>query len=191
MSDCDWLGMDVFGTQFVSPGPSELPSTVLLVQKDSVEQVVTLTQAADNTFVTVLKDGTNPLSVTLARSRKTHAVILSVHVTGRVTSGLSATADLAARVIVGTNTSIFTRPGDGTNFLLVRKVRVPGAVATDRFPFAVGYSVLVPPEVLPDSASLQFRVQLALQGTGIAGSVMTLDPKADALVAQEIGPAPL
>ena len=186
MSDCDWLGMDVFGTQVLSPGPSELPSTVLQTKSASVEQAVSVTQAG-TAFTTVLRNATDPLTVTLTRAKKNRPVLVSVNLTGRATGGFTFNSDLAFRTLVNT-ASVFVRPGDASNPLLVRKALVD---LQAQFPspfFEVAYQVLVPPEVLPDVADLAFIVQFQLQAGGTDNGVLAFDPKQDALVVQEIGP---
>lgn len=188
MSDCDWLGMDVFGTQVLAPGPSELPSTVLQSKPLGIDQIVTVAQAANGAFTTIPRDASNPLSLPFTRLKKNRPLLVALHVTGRVTTGFATASDLTFRVRATASSDVPTRPGDANNLLLTRTVRVDLTPATLQPNFTLGMTVLVPPEVLPDTADLTFVAQFKLQATGTAGASLTFDPKQDALVVQEIGP---
>jgi hypothetical protein len=194
MSDCDWAGMDVFGTPVVAPGPSDLPSTVLTTVSAAVEQTMVIQQASGGVFTTVLVNNTGgQLGVRLTRQKKTRALLVSLRLTGTA-SGFAAAASLALQTLVNTN-PIFTNPRDtNQDTLLVRRTRVDltSGSTTFKSSVAIGYTVLVPPEVLPDATTLDFLVQFAFQNVGAAGApagaVLTVDPREDALVVQEIGP---
>ena len=189
MSDCDWQGMGVFGTQVLAPGPSDLPSTEItpFAQQD-IEEPTATTQVGAN-FTDVQVDGTaDTLTVTLTRTRKTRAVLVSVNFAGAVT-GFATASDLAFRVLVNT-AAVPASPNDNTDVLLVRKVHVdltPGAT-TFQSNFTLSLTSLIPPEVLPNDLALDFLVQFEFLAGGLTSPTIMAFPREDALVVKEIGP---
>jgi hypothetical protein len=189
MSDCDWQGMGVFGTQVLAPGPSDLPSTEItpFAQQD-IEEPTATTQDGTNFTTVQVNGGGDPLTVTLTRTRKTRAVLVAVNVTGSVT-GFATASDLAFRVLVNT-AAVPASPNDNTDLLLVRKVHVdltPGA-ATFQSNFSLSLTSLIPPEVLPNDTALDFLVQFEFLAGGLTSPTIMAFPREDALLVKEIGP---
>src|SRR5437016_292345 len=117
MSDCDWQGMGVFGTQVLAPGPSDLPSTEIEPFAQQAIEEVTPTTEVGGAFTNVAVDGTGgTLGVTLTRTRKTRAVLVSLNFSGTV-SGFASLSDLAFRVLVN-DFPLTASPTGGTDLLL-------------------------------------------------------------------------
>lgn len=188
MSDCDWQGTGVFGTQVLAPGPSDLPSTELNPVQQDIEEVTPTTQAA-GAFTDVLVNTTgHQLAVTLTRTRKTRALLVSVGFTGTAT-GFATASDLAFQVIIN-GAPVPTTPTDNTDVLLARKVHVdltPGAT-TFQSSFTLSMTSFIPPEVLPNSLELDFLVQFSFLATGLASPQIIVFPREAALLVKEIGP---
>ncbi len=188
MSDCDWQGTGVFGTQVLAPGPSDLPSTELNLVQQDIEEVTPTTQAG-GVFTDVQVNTTgDQLAVTLTRTRRTRALLVSVGFTGTVT-GFATASDLAFQVIIN-GSPVPATPTDNTDVLLVRKVHVdltPGAT-TFQSSFNLSMTSLIQPEVLPNALQLDFLVQFSFLASGLGGPQITVFPREAALVVKEIGP---
>ena len=189
MSDCDWQGTGVFGTQVLAPGPSDLPSTELNPVQRDIDEVTPTTQAGAGVFTDVLANTTgDQLAVALTRTRKTRALLVSVGFTGTVT-GFAAASDLAFQVIIN-GAAVPTTPTDNTDVLLVRKVHVDltSGATTFQSSFNLSMTSLIPPEVLPNTLQLDFLVQFSFLASGLASPQITVFPRAAALLVKEIGP---
>ncbi|HXT98789.1 MAG TPA: hypothetical protein VN853_20995 [Polyangia bacterium] len=189
MSDCDWQGMGVFGTQVLAPGPSDLPSTEITpFAQQAIDEATATTQAGTNFTDVQIDSAADTLTVTLTRTRKTRAVLVSVNFTGSVI-GFATASDLAFRVLVN-GTAVPSTPTDNTDLLLVRRVHVdltPGAT-TFQPSFTLSLTSLIPPEVLPNEAALDFLVQFEFLQNGLGSPQIMVFPREDALVVKEIGP---
>jgi hypothetical protein len=187
MSDCDWQGMGVFGTQVLAPGPSDLPSTELNSVERDIDEVTPTTQAGVFTDVQANTSG-DQLAVTLTRTRKTRALLVSVGFTGTVT-GFATASDLAFQVIINGN-PVPATPTDDTDVLLARKVHVDltSGATTFQSSFNLSMTSLIPPEVLPNALELDFLVQFSFLAPGLGSPQIVVFPREDALVVKEIGP---
>jgi len=189
MSDCDWQGMGVFGTQVLTPGPSDLPSTELNPVHQAIEETTATTQAAPNTFTNVgANTGGTSLAVSLTQIRKTRALLVSVSFTGAVT-GFATASDLAFRVLIN-NSPVPASPNDSTDQLLVRKVHVDltSGATTFQSSFSLSMTSLIPPEVLLNDLELDFLVQFQFLASGLTSPQIMVFPREEALVVKEIGP---
>jgi len=117
-------------------------------------------------------------------------VLVTLNLTGFV-NGFTGNTQIQFQILVN-GLPAFTRTADINNRLLVTSVFVGAVDPVHPSTFNAFLKTLVSPAQLQNQLALEFLVQFKYANfTDVASALMNLDPKADALVLQEIGPSAL